>query len=206
MNSHRCATTRLLTAQTRRSAGPAGARPRPGMSVRMSLLGSSDLTDGRRRLPACGGGAGTGVRGRLPWLVVDAPVASLSRSAATYGTGCCGDSGAFTCRSYAFDPLHCFRVLWARDQVSQQLGGSWLTSSLATTAADMVTPRKRPAWSAHAKSVNCSAASAANVFTNSPAGRTSPNPSPNSPKAESGTTTTSTPGSTSATDATPTPE
>lgn len=73
-----------------------------------------DLMDGRGRLPSVGEVV-KGSRPSLPWFVVDAagreiePVSRYLRDLAL------GDASALTGRSYGYDLLRWFRVLWAVD-------------------------------------------------------------------------------------------
>jgi integrase len=86
-----------------------------------------ELIEGRARLPRIGEVvAGSGAA--LPWLVHDGagreiePVSSYLRDLAL------GDVSPLTCRSYAFDLLRWFRVLWAVDV-------GWEQATEAETAA-----------------------------------------------------------------------
>ncbi|MFD7770462.1 hypothetical protein [Streptomyces sp. NPDC059787] len=70
--------------------------------------------DVRGRLPSVGAVV-KGVRPSLPWFVVDAadrevePVSRYLRDLAL------GDASALSCRSYGYDLLRWFRLLWAVD-------------------------------------------------------------------------------------------
>lgn len=73
-----------------------------------------DLTDGRVRLSRMGAvAAGTSVS--LPWLVVDGAGREVEPVSSYLRDRLLGDVSPLTCRSYAYDLLRWFRVLWTLD-------------------------------------------------------------------------------------------
>ena len=73
-----------------------------------------DLMEGRGKLR----GIGTVVPGEsalLPWMVLDGAAREIGPISSYLRDRMLGDASPSTCRSYAFDLLRWFRVLWAVD-------------------------------------------------------------------------------------------
>ncbi|WP_338120151.1 tyrosine-type recombinase/integrase [Streptomyces agglomeratus] len=73
-----------------------------------------DLIDGRVRLPRVGAVV-PGTAPSLPWFVVDAADREVEPASRYLRDRMLGDASPETCRSYAYDLLRWFRVLWALD-------------------------------------------------------------------------------------------
>ncbi|GFH64565.1 integrase [Streptomyces rutgersensis] len=73
-----------------------------------------DLMDGRVRLSRAGAVV-AGTSPSLPWIVVDAAEREVAPVSSYLRDRLLGDVSPLTCRSYAFDLLRWFRVLWTVD-------------------------------------------------------------------------------------------
>ncbi|MGW2207574.1 hypothetical protein ACWCTE_36935, partial [Streptomyces sp. NPDC001774] len=72
--------------------------------------------DGRVRLPQIGAVV-AGERESLPWVVIDGADRPIPPVSSYLLDRMLGDVSPLTCRSYAFDLLRWYRVLWAVDRL-----------------------------------------------------------------------------------------
>lgn len=112
-----------------------------------------DLIDGRARLPRVGAVV-PGTAPSLPWRVIDAADREIEPVNAYLRDRILGDASPLTCRSYGFDLLRWYRVLWALDVGWEQVTEAEVVALVGWLRAARNPQRQRTGAAHQAGTVN----------------------------------------------------